>query len=215
MKNIMAKLFLTATATAKPGSGNSVPASSPKPTAIQEGSENSARRQLIQLLLHDLLANNGIPSAWIRCEMLMVSSRSRGTGLHARLIVSQWDDRLMHYVYAVQNRFLSDIEKFDPAFSRWLHGVSWEFEVSESCLRTELPPKEFWTDNATLLTKPSASATLSSRSVNQKDAGSESTAAEQMDDVEKLLAIRDRELGRRAAQGMTPVGYEKTQPSPL
>ncbi len=34
-------------------------------------------------------------------------------------------------------------------------------------------------------------------------------------DLERLFAIRDQELDRDAASGVTPVGYEKTQPSPL
>ena len=217
MKNIIANLFrLSAGAV---GNRNSKPAATSRrdnPLTIQDGSENAARKQLIQILLRDLLVKTGIPAAWIRCEMLMVSSRSKGQGMIVRLIVSHWDDRLMQHLYAVQKRFLADIAKFEPDCSRWLHGLSWEFEVGSSCLCTELPAKEFWTDSAAASNKPAAAgAKPSSGPVIQSHGSAESTGSQQMDDVEKLFAIRDRELGRQAGQGMTPVGYEKTQPASL
>ncbi|MDB5891683.1 MAG: hypothetical protein JWP47_2514 [Polaromonas sp.] len=213
MKNIMTALFRTVTAAGL--SKIKTPSSSrlDNPLTIQDGSENSARRQLIQILLRDLLDRHGIPANWIRCEMLMISSRSRGPGLYVRLIVSQWDDRLMHYLYAVQSQFRADILKFEPDSVRWMHGMSWQFDVSESCPYVHLPQKAYWAKTAP--SPEQHAAELQPSWTVSPGPAAVAGDSEPRDDIEKLFAIRDRELNRQSMAEMTPVGYEKTQPSPL
>jgi len=162
------------------------------PSTLEDNSNNAMRRQLVQVLMRDVLRRHAIPPQWLECQMLVVSSRSRGTGLYARLIIKHWDQRLMNHAQAFQRALLTDIEHFEPNASDWLHGISWQLEMGDSCPYTSLPDKAFWLAPAK---KPAPGAQASEESNAHKD-------------LESLFLIRDKELGK-------PAGYEKTQPISL
>ena len=215
MKKLIQWLFGPARPQHRPAPSQS--ASLDNPPTITEGSENAIRRQLVQVLLRDLLRRSGIPSQWVECQMLVVSSRSKGTGMYVRLVVKHWDTRLMNYTFAFQNELTADILRIDPQAAGWLHGISWQLEVAKSCPVTRLPLPQFWAEakqpevKATLPQSNDVQRTMSTPSVDLPSVDSNDPS----DDLEKLFAIRDRELDRQAAHGVMPVGYEKTQPSPL
>ena len=118
------------------------------PPTIQEGSENAIRHQLVQVLLRDLVRRHGIPPHWIDLQMLVVSSSSRGPGLYVRLVLKQWDQRLINHAYALQSNLLADIARFEPRASEWLHGLSWQLEFGDTCPYLTLPGKSFWLEPA-------------------------------------------------------------------
>jgi hypothetical protein len=123
------------------------PASSrDNPLTIEDGSDNATRRQLVQVLLRDALRKYGIPLRWIDCQMLLVNSRSKGPGMYVRLVVRQWDDRLMNYAFAFQNALMVEITRFEPQASQWLYGISWQLDVADSCPHRNMPDKSYWAD---------------------------------------------------------------------
>jgi hypothetical protein len=219
MKNLIRRLF-GVTHQALPVAAED--ASNDSPLTIQDGSDNAMRRQLVQVLLRDLLRKHGIAPQWIELQMLVVSRSSRGTGLYVRLIVRHWDERLMNYASALQNTLMADIARFEPNASDWLHGISWQFEMTDSCPYATLPDKEFW-----LETKPQAKsakppvlpqapptpacdpATLALTT----PASPGLDESEALEDLQRLFKVRDQVLG--TLPGDIAVGYEKTQPSPL
>jgi len=119
------------------------------PLTIEDGSDNATRRQLVQVLLRDALRKYGIPLRWIDCQMMLVSSRSRGPGMYVRLVVRQWDDRLLDYAHAFQTALMVEITRFEPQASQWLHGISWQLEVGDTCPYRTMPDKSFWADPVT------------------------------------------------------------------
>jgi hypothetical protein len=208
MKNLIRSLF-GASSQATPV--RSAPtASRDNPATIQEGSENAIRRQLVQVLLRDVLRKHGIPPHWIDLQMLVVSSSRRGTGMYVRLVMKQWDDRLMNYALALQNTLFADIVRFEPQASDWLQGISWQLDMADTCPYLTLPDKAFWLDpvKQAIPVAPVDQATP----VTQPVQATEENAAQQ--DLERLFFIRDQEISR-AAGSHAPVDYEKTQPSPL
>ena len=198
--------------------------------SIQDGSESATRRQLVQVLLRDLLRKSGIPPDWIHCHMLTVSSRSRGQGMYLRLIVKHWDPRFMDYAFAFQNTLMTDIERFESNASSWLHGISWQLELGDTCLYKTLPEKTYWQDTTTKPEAAESAAQLASvvpddlPSTMQAAAPTaavpherfESTMDEETDarnrDLESLFAIRDKAL---STADVPVAGYEKTQPAAL
>ena len=194
------------------------------PLSQDESSENTTRSQLVQVVFRDVLRRHGIPFNWVESQMLMVASRSRGPGMYVRLIMKHWDDRLITHAFALQNTLLADIARFEPRAFDWLHGVSWQFDVDGSCPHTSLPMKAYWQEPATpaapapsptvvaapapVVTPPTpaAPAAPSAVSVSEQEA---------LQDLQRLFMIRDQEIGRQAADGKPPVGYEKTKPTPL
>ena len=201
------------------------------PLTIEDGSENATRHQLVQVLLRDVLRRSGIPADWIDCQMLLVSSRSKGSGMYVRLVIKHWDDRLMNYTFAFQSELMRDIERFEPQAASWLHGISWQLDVVDTCPYLSLPDKSFWFAVEKPLqaaAQPSAPAyspvetpILNSQPVKAVKTTPTFEATQPFkesganEDLERLFAIRDRELAMSAGDGLTPVGYEKTQPSPL
>ena len=217
MKNFFSKLFQRN----KPDAAHSQGPNTGHGLSIQDGSESATRRQLVQVLLRDVLRKSGIPPGWIGCHMLTVSSRSRGKGLYLRLIVKHWDPRLMNYAFAFQNTLMSDIEKFETNASSWLHGISWQLELGDSCPYQTLPEKAYWQDpiekpgvavSATML----ASLMPDDLSAAVPHGHLESTADEETEhrnrDLESLFAIRDKAL---SAEDIPAAGYENTHPASL
>ncbi|RYX91812.1 MAG: hypothetical protein EOO28_24485 [Comamonadaceae bacterium] len=203
---------------------------------IEEGTENATRRQLVYVLLRDALRRYGIPARWIECQMLVVSSRSRGPGMYVRLVLKHWDYRMMNYTHAFQNALLTDIERFEPQSSEWLHGISWQLEVADTCPYVDMPDKSFWQEPVQRILPaapmeplapampamvhvsniPSMPNRTASPEASQLAASAlASDEAQAREDLEKLFAIRDNELNREAEEGRTPFGYEATKPAPL
>jgi hypothetical protein len=222
MKTFVSRLFPRTpakAATKPPGSGGR-----DNPLTIEDGSENAMRRQLVQVLLRDLLRNSGIPAEWIDSRMLLVSSRSRGHGMYVRLVVKHWDSRFMDYAYAFEQNLLADIERFEPNSAKWLHGISWQFDLADRCPFTSLPPKAYWSEPDSL--SPAAEAAMAAVPAAPSDGaviGASAEAAQTpvvqendpASDLQRLFAIRDQEIARQSLQGLPSAVYEKTQPAPL
>lgn len=219
MKALLKRLF----GGSRPGAPNSqspssmLPGTEDFPNTIEDGSENATRRQLVQVLLRDVMRRNGIPPGWVECTMLLVSSRSRGHGMYVRLVMRHWDERLMNYAFAFQQTLLKEIERFEPQASTWLHGISWQLEIADSCPYLSMPDRNSWKGvTASPSIAPQAPAALPISPVaadvqpKKPVRASDATA-----DLERLFAIRDRELSQQAEDGLRPVGYEQTQASPL
>lgn len=116
------------------------------PLTIEDGSDNATRRQLVQVLLRDALRKYGIPPRWIDCQMLLVNSRSKGPGMYVRLVVREWDERLMDYAFAFQNALMVEITRFEPQAAHWLHGISWQLDIADTCPYRTMPDKSYWAD---------------------------------------------------------------------
>ena len=180
----------------------------------EDGSSDAMRRQLILLLLRDLMRRQGLPLAWIELQLLMVNSTSRGEGLYVRLILKHWDARLINYIQAFQNELLADIVRFEPQFDTWMRGISWQLDMTASCPYTQLPGKAFWQAPAkqpadqirTAPVTPEQPTPLSAKVLSDSKAA---TA-----DLDHLFRLRDQEL-RDAATLYAPLEYEKTQPLQL
>ncbi len=191
-------------------------AATDSPVTIEDGSDNAMRRQLIQVLLRDLIRRQGMAPQLIELQMMVVSSASRGTGLYVRLVLKQWDARLLNHAQAFQNALLADIARFEPKASDWLHGISWQLEMTGSCPYTTLPGKAFWQapaqpDKPATPALPVTGATEAAKAAQPVKLTPEGEA---MEDLNKLFVIRDREINRAAAGG-GPLEYENTQPLPL
>ncbi|MES2508447.1 MAG: hypothetical protein V4625_00890 [Pseudomonadota bacterium] len=225
MKNLLKRLFgHSTTSAASGGAAGSARENRDSPLTIEDGSENATRRQLVQVLLRDVLRKSGIPPEWLECQMLLVASRTRGQGMYVRLIVKHWDERLMNYLFAFQQTLMTDICHFEPNAVSWLHGISWQLDLDDKCPYAALPDKSFWVEALQAPEPPMAEVFAAPIAIPEvldepdKPAFKATIDDEEVtraSDLERLFAIRDQELDRQAAHGISPVGYEKTQPSSL
>ena len=212
MKKALLGLFAQLSGTGKPGAASAAPKDNP--VTSQNGSENDMRRQLVQVLLRDLLRKHGLPGEWIDCHMLIVSSRTRGSGMFVRLVVRHWDDRLLNYACAFQKELVTDIKQFEPQAASWLLGVSWQLEVDDSCPYTTLPARDFWLEPK-LQARPEATPEVKPEPVPARVHADTQHEPVNAHELEKLFAIRDQELSAQAGHGLVAAGYQKTQPAAL
>ena len=261
MLNFFQKLFSSAGGKQPPTGDSSLPSSrTHHQSVLNDGSETAARGQLVQVVMRDLVRKSGIPAGWIQCQIQVVSSSKRGRGIFVRLVVKQWDQRLMTYAFAFQKALLTDIVQFEPKAAAWLQGIAWQLEVASTCPVTDLPDSQYWKThggddpfdivaipasampvhapvnapvNAPVTDPLAAERTVAAVTpvlavaapsnfaldeleplapVIEKPPTPENDTAE---DLERLFAIRDRELNQPAVGKLLPQGYEKTEPSPL
>lgn len=189
---------------------------------LDDGSETATRGQLVQVLLRDLVRKSGMPPGWVQCQIQVMNSRSRGQGIYVRLVVKHWDERLMKYAFAFQKALLTDIVQFEPKAASWLQGIAWQLEVASSCPLTELPGPQFWQAPVVSTTATKPIVPVDAFDIIPMPANAVISAVEvpappddPAQDLERLFAIRDKELADMSGDNLMPAGYESTQPAPL
>lgn len=189
---------------------------------LDDGSETATRGQLVQVLLRDLVRKSGMPPGWVQCQIQVMNSRSRGQGIYVRLVVKHWDERLMKYAFAFQKALLTDIVQFEPKAASWLQGIAWQLEVAGSCPLTELPGPQFWQAPVVSTTATKPIVPVDAFDIIPMPANAVITAVEApappddpAQDLERLFAIRDKELADMSSDNLMPAGYENTQPAPF
>lgn len=183
---------------------------------VEDSSDIGMRSQLIHVLLRDALRRHGLPAHWIECQILQVASRRRGTGMFVRLIVRHWDVRLMQHLMAFEKAFQTDIERFEPGASQWLHGISWQIQPLNGCPYTQMPDKAFWLANppsAPVIASSAPPPVVASRSEAEKLPLQEDRGPA-LSDVQRLFAIRDEEIAKTTSPGSAS-DYAPTEPSTL
>jgi hypothetical protein len=175
---------------------------------IEDNSDNGTRRQLVQMLLRDCLRRHGIAPDWVECQMLVVNSRSRGPGMYVRLVLRHWDTRLMTYAFAFQNELLAAITQFEPQSANWLHGISWEFKVGDSCPYPNMPDPAIWGAPAL------AAAAATAAPAGPPAADIEDDVMRDLKDLQNMFAARDASIEQEAVAG-AHTDFQPTQPSGL
>ncbi|MDI1340616.1 hypothetical protein [Polaromonas sp.] len=208
----------------KPASRPSVAANRDSQHTIEDNSDNGTRRQLVQMLLRDCLRRHGIATDWVECQMLVVNSRNRGPGMYVRLVLRRWDARLMTYAFAFQNELLAAITQFEPQSSTWLHGISWEFKVGDSCPYPNMPDPAIWgapVRAGTAVEVPAAApapvpaaAAAPAAVVAVAAADVEDDVMRDLKDLQNMFAARDASIEQEAASGVH-ADFQPTQPSGL
>lgn len=179
---------------------------------MSPGSVHSIRKDMLKVVLGDMLTRNGIPNSWLSADMLRTSSPRREQGLHVRFLVRRWQPRLMLHGPALEQDFTQRLLALDPQAGTWLMGFSWQFALDDVTECPPLPHPGAWTaPPAMQVTTPQALATKPAdiiegpmvlpRSPDSVRAG-----------LEQMLAKRDDELKRHAQGGDN---FAPTRPSSL
>ncbi|MBA3592809.1 MAG: hypothetical protein H0W47_03290 [Polaromonas sp.] len=186
------------------------------PLTLDDNSDNATRRQLVQMMMRDGLRKHGIPPGWVDCRILMVNSRSRGQGLYLILVMRHWDMLLLTYAHAFQQQLLAAITEFEPQASVWLHGVSWELDVGDSCPYQDMPDASIWLDLLApdipvpapreAVAAPVADAPIADAPVSEEE-------AEVLRDLERMFAIRDANIREQGSPDTAPVDFQNTETS--
>jgi hypothetical protein len=120
-------------------SGMSQPfGSDSKPQAI-------VHRDLLRLVLRDMLSRHGIPSSWVGLQVLSAKSSGKPVGLHARLLVRHWEPRILAHAPGLEKSFIERLMALDPMADQWLMGLSWQLALPPDFAPEQLPRPGHWT----------------------------------------------------------------------
>lgn len=165
-------------------------------------SVNSVRKDLLRLVLRELLTRNGIPQSWLSADMLRTTSSKREQGLHVRFLLRHWEPRLMEHGPAFEQEFTQRLLMLDPAARDWLSGFSWQFAVEDASACPPMPHPGSWTAPPPQEQQPAARAPLTKPGdIIEGPVRIPRTSEEVRADLEQLLALRDADLKRHAQGG--------------
>lgn len=177
--NMMKRLF---GAQAEPGIDGSEPTMLAHGDATQDfAAQLPTRRELLRVRTRNTLRLCGIPEHWVESQVLLEPEGGR-TFLHLRLVVRNWDERLLRYAVAFQTQLMREIERIDPQAREWLLSIVWQFPHDLACPYPELPQPSAW--------------------LNLEPAPAQ--ADDLQADLAQLLAVRDADMARpQGPEGLT------------
>lgn len=181
-------------------------------------SQHTLRRDLLRVVMRDVLVRAGLPSAWLTLEVLAATSRNKTAGVHARLVLKQWEPRVLEHAPGLEALFVQRLTALDPLAGQWLMGLSWRLDLPPGFVPATLPTSTAWTAAAPAASPaPARTASPAASEAAQGDviAGPVRIGTSRVDDdvradLERLLAVRDADLQQSAQRG-----YDKTQPAAL
>ena len=168
------------------------------------------RKELLRVVLREMLIANGIPLPWIAADALTATSAGRPAGTHIRLLIKHWDPRLAHHGMGLQQDLEKRLLTLDPMASSWLMGISWQYALPDGVACPPLPHPDTWLDAPDEKPVVADASPLIQPIVTRK-AGQASADARA--DLERLLAVRDADMQRHA--GAPGGSFAPTEPSPL
>jgi hypothetical protein len=179
--------------------------------ASGSGSVHSVRKDLLKLVLREMLSRNGIPQPWLSADMLRTNSPKREQGIHVRFLVRVWEPRLMLHGPALEKEFQQRLLLLDPASGDWLMGFSWQFALADTGECPPLPHPGSWT------APPPREPEAQPHETKPADIieGPVVLARSPQDvraDLEKLLAVRDEDIKRHTQGGDS---FAPTRPATL
>lgn len=147
----------------------------PRPEDVSrlDPQRDETRRELTSLAVRDTLRKHGIPAHWINAETHSTLGASRVRGIHLRLVVREWEPRLLAYTIALQRAIQARLIRLDPLSTAWMTGISWKFDVVDDGTCPALPPARYWETVRESPIRPLAARTLLDRLVDS--AGGPST----------------------------------------
>ncbi len=172
---------------------------------------HAVRKDLLKVVLREVLLRNGIPQAWLSADMLRTTSPRREQGLQVRFLLRHWEPRLLLHAPALEQEFARRLVMMDPLATEWLMGFSWQFAMEETDACPPLPSPGSWTAPAPT---PSWAAPYETKPVDiiEGPVVIPKAAEEVRADLEQLMALRDADLKRHA---MSSEQFAATRPATL
>ncbi len=132
-----------------PTAGASVPShssgGSQRESRLATQQHTDIQRELVRVVLKDLLRAHGIPGNWLGCEVLVMPNRKRDDEVTVQLQMQQWNEQLLRHAPALEGALRKALDRFDPLVDHSRYKYMWQFGANCGCPYTELPAKFAWT----------------------------------------------------------------------
>lgn len=175
-------------------------------------SPHQVRKDVLKLVLRELLMRNGIPNSWLTADLLRTTNSKREQGIHVRFLMRHFEPRLMQHGPAFEQEFTQRLMLLDPLAATWLMGFSWQFVLDDISKCPPLPNANAWT-------APPPAPAEAPQAAPQTDSGDviagpvfiPKPVDEVRSDLERLLALRDDDMKRHG----TADNFAPTRPAKL
>jgi hypothetical protein len=174
---------------------------------------HQVRKDLLKLVLREMMLRNGIPNAWLTADLLRTTNSQREQGVHVRFLMRHFEPRLLQHGVALEQDFLQRLQLLDPQARTWLMGFSWQFALENTAACPSLPHAGYWIAppaepvHATTAVEAEAhSGDVISGPVRIPQPVDEVRA-----DLERLFALRDDDMKRHGVGD----NFAPTRPSTL
>lgn len=179
-------------------------------------SQHSLRKDLLKVVLRETLMRNGIPSSWIAADLLRSTNTKKESGVHVRLLIRHWDQRLLACGVAFEQHFYKRLVAMDPQAGNWLMGVSWQYAMEDLSACPPMPHPGAWTSPDPAAIPDAHPPVVPAAAGPQGDVIEgpvmiPQTQDEVRADLERLLALRDDDIKRHTSK----TSFESTQPVQL
>ena len=183
--------------------------------STQSTSPHHVRKDVLKLVMRELLMRNGIPNAWLSADLLRTTNSKREQGVHVRFLMRHFEPRLMQHGPALEREFMQRLLLLDPQAANWLMGFSWQFVLEDASKCPPLPNAGSWTGVAAPSDPtPAAGAGIegASADVIAGPVFIPKPSDDVRSDLDRLLALRDDDMKRHGKGGDN---FAPTRPAKL
>jgi hypothetical protein len=113
-------------------------------TAAPTKQISATQREMVRMVLHSVLKQQGIPGSWIGGEVVPVRAPGQADALLLQLEIKHWHDALVLHAPALQAELLAGLKRFDTQANHTGYLFSWKFSADCACPHTVLPEPAFW-----------------------------------------------------------------------
>lgn len=120
-------------------------ASPPAAAGLPQAPEQAvSSRELVRVVLRDILRKNGIPSDWIGSQITTRTQTGLPSVHQIQLVILKWHEGLLRFAPLLQQQILQGLQQFDPQSDHSGHTVVWSFAPNCGCPYTTLPAPTYW-----------------------------------------------------------------------
>lgn len=119
----------------------------PPPDATPQNPD--VQRELVRVVLKNILRKHGIPSEWVTCEVFQITRSSGRLEPIVELVLRVWNQQLLLHTNALARQMAEELVRFDPVHFRAGRAVSWRIATDCKTPYDQFPDPSTWTKLAT------------------------------------------------------------------
>lgn len=133
-----------------------------------QATPSQAYRDLVRMVLRDILRQQGIPLDWVGCEVSVRNPDSVAPLFQVNFVVHVWHEGLLRYAPLLQQKVQQSLQHFAPQQNHAHHVMAWVISPQVNCPHENIPGPAYWRVSASAGTyRPPQGVSLATSSSDQ------------------------------------------------